>query len=146
MARLPTRVNCPACATRMVPRVLACPECGVRIEAEFSQNEFAGLEDEWLHFLRIFVHCEGRIRDMEAALGISYPTVKARMAELKQRLDVDTGEGKPADSGDHDISTGDGDIGDRNIGDDKFVSETLGLLESGEIDYAEAMRRLKEGE
>jgi hypothetical protein len=146
MARLPTQVNCPACATRMVPRVLACPACGVRIEAEFRQNEFAGLEDEWLHFLRIFVHCEGRIRDMEAALGISYPTVKARMAELKQRLDVDADDAPPDDPGDHDNSTGDGDIGNRKVGDDKFVDETLDLLESGEIDYDEAVRRLREGD
>jgi len=144
MARLSTRVNCPACATRMVPRVLGCPQCGVRIEAEFRQNEFAGLEDEWLHFLRIFVHCEGRIRDMEAALGISYPTVKARMAELKQRLDVD--DAQPPDPVDHDSSAGDVDIGGRHVGDDKFVGETLDLLESGEIDYDEAVRRLREGD
>jgi hypothetical protein len=83
---------------------------------------------------------------MEAALGISYPTVKARMAELKQRLDVDADDAPPDDPGDHDNSTGDGDIGNRKVGDDKFVDETLDLLESGEIAYDEAVRRLREGD
>ena len=109
----------------MVTRVLACPSCGLRIESDFRQNEFAGLEDEWLHFLRIFIHCEGRIRDMEAALGISYPTVKARIAELKTRLGTD--EANPPSRGSEPASTND----------------ILDQLESGKIDFDEAMRRLR---
>ena len=60
--------------------VLACDACDLRVEARFFGNEFAALSDEDLHFLRIFIHTEGRIRDMESALGVSYPTVKARLA------------------------------------------------------------------
>lgn len=52
-------------------------------------NEFASLSQEDLHFLRIFIHTEGHIREMESALGVSYPTVKARLAELKARLRSD---------------------------------------------------------
>ncbi len=52
-------------------------------------NEFATLSQEDLHFLRIFIHTEGHIREMESALGVSYPTVKARLAELKARLESD---------------------------------------------------------
>jgi len=112
----------------MVTRVLACPECGLRIESNFKQNEFANLEDEWLHFLRIFIHCEGRIRDMEAALGVSYPTVKARIAELKSRLDA-TQPAPPAETSGARSAT---------------VREVLDLLESGEIDDEEAMKRIRE--
>lgn len=109
----------------MVTRVLACPACGLRIESDFKQNEFALLEDEWLHFLRIFIHCEGRIRDMEAALGISYPTVKARIAELKARLTTpDVPPPPPAP-------------------DRAAINEVLDLLESGDIDYEEAMNRIR---
>lgn len=111
----------------MVPRVLACPDCGLRIESDFHENEFAGLEEDWLHFLRVFIHCEGRIRDMEAALGISYPTVKARIAELKSRL----AEVEEAIAESPPQST------------DKETRQILDLLETGEIDYDEAMRRLQ---
>lgn len=125
MATLSTRINCPACHHAMVTRVMACPECNLRIESNFSENEFARLDDEWLHFLRIFVHCEGRIRDMEAALGISYPTVKARITDLKQRLA--TKALSPQDEQPPSESTG----------------GILDLLESGEIDYDEAIQRIK---
>jgi hypothetical protein len=80
----------------MRPAVLACEPCGLRLEGRFeagstsgaSGNEFAQLGPDELHLLRIFVHCEGSIRDMEAALGISYPTVKSRVAALKLRLEM----------------------------------------------------------
>jgi hypothetical protein len=65
---------------------LACEGCGIRVEGTFAGNEFASLSADDLHFLRIFVHCEGRIREMESALGVSYPTIKARMAKLKEAL------------------------------------------------------------
>lgn len=108
----------------MVPRVMACPDCNLRIESEFSENEFAALEEEWLHLLRIFIHCEGRITDMEAALGISYPTVKSRIAELKRRLGMKAGlEDMPPAR--------------------ESVSAILTALEAGEIDYQEAMRRIE---
>ena len=109
----------------MATRVMACPNCGLRVETDFRENEFSHLEDEWLHFLRIFIHCEGRIRDIEAALGISYPTVKARIAELKHRLGMTEVETIPPE----------------NPG--ESVKEILDLLESGKIDYDEAMIRLK---
>ena len=127
MAQLTTRMECPACHHHMVPRVLACPDCGLRIESDFHENEFAGLEEDWLHFLRVFIHCEGRIRDMEAALGISYPTVKARIAELKSRLVTNEAQSQAAPTRASDEDT-------RRI---------LDLLEAGEIDYDEAMRRLQ---
>lgn len=109
----------------MTPKVIACPACALRIEGEFQENEFTGLEGEWLHFLRIFVHCEGRITDMESALGISYPTVKARIAELKDRLDLE----------------GSAQMSSASRG--ESVSDVLSALETGEIDYDEAMRRLE---
>jgi hypothetical protein len=58
----------------------------VRVDGEFALNEFARLSVDDLQFLRLFVHLEGRIRDMESALGVSYPTIKARIAALKRTL------------------------------------------------------------
>jgi hypothetical protein len=58
----------------------------VEVKGNFATTEFQKLDQENLHFLRIFIHCDGKIRDIEKALGISYPTVKARLAELKIQL------------------------------------------------------------
>jgi hypothetical protein len=81
-----TAIRCPSCHGPLVPVALACEACDIRVEGRFAGNEFASLSQEDLHFLRIFVHCEGRIREMESALGVSYPTIKARLAKLKESL------------------------------------------------------------
>jgi hypothetical protein len=65
---------------------LRCADCGLEVTTRYTTNEFSDLEPEDLHLLRIFVVTEGRIRDMESALGVSYPTVKSRLAALRSRL------------------------------------------------------------
>lgn len=77
---------CPACQGRLYPKLLRCADCGIEVTTRYATNEFSDLEAEDLHLLRIFVLCEGRIRDMESALGVSYPTVKSRLAALRTRL------------------------------------------------------------
>lgn len=111
-------------------------DCGLRLQASYPRNEFARLDDDALHLLRIFVACEGRIRDMERALGVSYPTVKSRLAGLRETLGfgaeqarrkkVEPTEPKP-----------------EQTPEPKTPSDTIGRLERGEIDFDEAMRRLK---
>lgn len=115
---------CPACTKPMHPKVLEC-SCGVRVEAPISINEFTLLAPEQLHLLRIFVKCEGRIRDMEAALGISYPTVKARIKDLKDALEIIDDE-TPSQAGELDLE------------------DVLSGLESGEMSADEAIDRLKD--
>ncbi len=79
-------LKCPSCSGPLRPAVMACDPCGIRVEGRFAQNEFATLGADQLHLLRIFVHTEGRIRDMESALGLSYPTIKQRLADLRRAL------------------------------------------------------------
>ena len=87
-------LRCPACEGRLFPRELECVDCGLHLQASYPRNEFARLDDDALHLLRIFVACEGRIRDMERALGVSYPTVKSRLAGLRETLGF-TGKKSP---------------------------------------------------
>jgi hypothetical protein len=81
-----TQIRCPSCQGPLVPTELHCGACDLSIRGTFAANEFASLGEEDLHFLRIFVLCEGRIREMESALGVSYPTIKSRLAQLKAAL------------------------------------------------------------
>ena len=123
---------CPACAGRLYPKLLACADCGLEVTTRYAANEFADLEPESLHLLRIFVLCEGRIRDMEAALGVSYPTVKARLAALREKLGL-TGESTAAPTAapkPQPIMP-------------TTVQGVLDALESGSIGYDAAMQRIK---
>src|SRR5438270_469888 len=55
-------IRCPGCGGAMTPVELACQPCGLQVRGQFVDNEFASLADDDLHFLRIFVSTEGRIR------------------------------------------------------------------------------------
>jgi hypothetical protein len=90
-------IRCPVCQAAMVPIQLHCSGCEISVSGRFPSNEFAALAEDDLHFLRIFVLCEGRIREMESALGVSYPTIKTRLAQLKETLAAKTPTETPAE-------------------------------------------------
>src|SRR6476620_2758786 len=81
-----SNLRCPSCQEPLQPKVLSCEGCAIKVEGPFELNEFATLPPEDLHLLRIFVQCEGRIRDMEAPLGLTYPTIRSRLTALREKV------------------------------------------------------------
>lgn len=130
----PADPRCPACGGRLYSRELECVDCGLHLRASYPRNEFARLDDDALHLLRIFVACEGRIRDMERALGVSYPTVKSRLKGLRETLGFDA-ERALAEQVEPTAA---------KAPKPQTAADTIGRLERGEIDFDEAMRRLKD--
>jgi hypothetical protein len=147
--RIDANVRCPSCKGPLYPRVLVCEACGLKVEGEFAFNEFGSLTPDELHFLRVFIYCEGRIRDMEAALGVSYPTVKAHLASIKEKLNLSqppfaqasqaearrpaTGAEEPAGS----------EAAAPRQGEELSAEQILNGLESGGITYKDALKLLK---
>jgi hypothetical protein len=84
MKKIDSNISCPSCFGPLRPSLLTCDCCSLKIEGQFKQNEFAGLGSDDLDFLRLFISAEGRIRDLEKHLGVSYPTIKAKIAHLKK--------------------------------------------------------------
>ncbi len=78
--------SCPICGTELLVTRLDCPSCETRLEGRFAQNRFSRLPAEHLAFLEVFVRNRGVIKDVEAELGISYPTVRARIDDLLRAL------------------------------------------------------------
>ena len=117
---------CPACTGRLYPRELACADCGLQVSTRYADNEFQNLDADSLHLLRVFIACEGRIRDMERALGVSYPTVKSRLAALRSSVGLgDVPKPTPAPKP------------------TQQAAEVLDRMEAGEINFDEAIRQLK---
>ena len=135
--RIDANVRCPSCNGQLYPRTLVCDSCGLKVEGDFVMNEFGSLTPDELHFLRVFIYCEGRIRDMEAALGVSYPTVKGHLASIKEKLNLSSPrfQGQAQEHGTPPSS--------QVPLDEAPADDVLERLESGQISYKDAVRLLK---
>jgi hypothetical protein len=99
--------HCPICGAPMTVARLACGQCGTALDGAFRLTSvpsatgarssgplysradvearfgrLARLDKAQLEFVETFLRCRGTIKNVEDMLGISYPTVKARLANL----------------------------------------------------------------
>jgi hypothetical protein len=73
---------CPVCGTNLTITELHCRGCDTTIKGQFQLGRLSQLTNEQLQFVEVFLQCEGKIKAMEAKLGISYPTVRARLRDV----------------------------------------------------------------
>lgn len=91
----------------------------VAIEGSFELPQLARLNAEDQVFVVAFLRSHGSIKEMEQVFGVSYPTVKARLARIAGSLEfVETNPAPPRE-------------------------EVLERLKRGEIGAAEAIRTLE---
>jgi hypothetical protein len=124
--RHPAPDRCPICSQELTVTRLHCDHCGTGIEGRFAFNRFARISGEQLRFLEAFVKNRGIIKDVEAELGISYPTVRARLDDLIAALGfapASPDQKRPSESRD-------------------ARREILEALQNKEISAGEASRRL----
>ena len=117
---------CPSCGGTLDVTELTCSSCETVIRSRYAPCPFCRLAPESLHFLETFVQCRGNIKEMERALGISYPTVRGRLNAVIRELgyEIDT---------------------EPEIPEEELTArrqEILDLLEQGEITASEATKRL----
>jgi hypothetical protein len=78
--------TCPVCSSELAVTRLHCGSCGTTLEGEFSVGRFGRLDRDQTALLESFLRSRGNLRDMERELGISYPTVRARVEALVRTL------------------------------------------------------------
>ena len=115
--------NCPVCSSKMKVMKLSCDTCGTVVESEFSFSKFEGLDEEQLSFAEVFIKNRGSIKDVEKELGISYPTVRAKLDDVIKAL------GYAVKSGNKDAGA---------------VTDIIDKLEKGEISADDAINKIKE--
>ena len=67
---------------------LACESCGVALEGSFEVAPLAHLSEADQTFVHAFLRHHGSIKKMEEVFGVSYPTVKNRLKEITEQLDL----------------------------------------------------------
>ena len=96
--------TCPICGGELAVTRLHCRSCATTLEGDFNVGRFARLSREQFALLESFLRSKGNLKEMERELGISYPTVRARVEALLRALglgddtaiDDETGEPHPA--------------------------------------------------
>jgi hypothetical protein len=92
-------LKCPSCAGNLAVRRLECPSCAMSIEAAFELPPILRLGQAQLDFVEVFIKNRGVIRDVERELGVSYPTVRAKLDEVVAALGFqarNAGDDEPA--------------------------------------------------
>ncbi|KOA19840.1 hypothetical protein CLHOM_19290 [Clostridium homopropionicum DSM 5847] len=115
--------KCPVCSSNLKVTKLKCNRCGTIIENEFELSKFAYLTSEQLEFAEVFIKSRGNIKDVEKEMGISYPTVRAKLDDVILALGYSLNK-KPKVTN----------------------KEVLDMLEKGEISPEEALKALKDGD
>lgn len=121
----PVPTECPVCHDELLVARLVCRNCGTALEGRFNLGRLFQLSPDQLHFVEVFLRCEGRINRVQEELGLSYPTVRSRLVEVIGALGYEVGE-------------------EREAGDERR-QEVLGRLARREITSEEAFRLLEEG-
>src|SRR4030042_1000035 len=103
---------------------LRCNGCGTSLEGDFQLGRFLQLNPDQMHFVDVFLKCRGKIKDAEEELGISYPTVVARLTGVITALGY---EARP---------------GEEEATDAR--EQSLDDLSEGRVSASEAARRLRD--
>src|SRR5689334_6186761 len=88
--------TCPVCSGELTVTRLHCQTCGTTLEGDFNVGRFGHLSREQMAVLESFLKSRGNLRDMERELGISYPTVRARVEALVRALGFGPRDGDEA--------------------------------------------------
>ena len=77
---------CPYCQGDFTIKEVECQNCKTQIKSNFKANRFHRFNPEDLLFIELFLKNEGNIKLMEKDLGVSYPTIKARLRNITKTL------------------------------------------------------------
>jgi hypothetical protein len=127
--RRPAPTTCPVCAASLRIARLECDGCRTAIEGDFDGGRLGRLTREQLAFVEVFLDCRGKIKDVEQQLGLSYPTVVARLEQVVAAMGPAKSKGR-AEQAQESPARG-------------RVEQALEALARGEITAAEAAARIK---
>ena len=116
--------ECPQCGGNLKVRELHCPSCHIRIQGNFEpqKSRLLYLTRKELDFVELFIRVRGNIKEVEKALGVSYPTVRGLLESIIKNMGYTVQR------------------------DNKKRMEILDLLDSGEISVAKATELLQGSE
>lgn len=87
----PVPTSCPVCKEKLTVRRLQCRNCDTSIEGHFEMGLLGNLNADQMVFVETFIRCEGKLNRVEKELGMSYPTLRARLTEIIRAMGYQVG-------------------------------------------------------
>ena len=84
--------TCPVCGETLEVTRLHCRNCDTTLEGHFNVGAFDRLSPEQLAFAEAFIRNEGKLNGMERDLGLSYPTLRKRLDDLRRAMGFEVGD------------------------------------------------------
>ncbi len=81
---LPPR--CPSCGAGLLVVKMECPACHTEVTGEYHLCPVCRLDAVGRRLFGLFVAARGNVREVQAALGVSYPTARQRVDALFREL------------------------------------------------------------
>ena len=78
--------DCPVCGADLVTTRLGCSGCGTELVGQFAPCAYCALDDADHELLKVFLTSRGNLKELQAHLGVSYPTARARFNDVLDRL------------------------------------------------------------
>lgn len=111
--------KCPFCEGKLEVEKVKCGSCHMSVEGAFFTSPLMNLPAAHQEFIEMFVVSSGSLKEIAKRLGVSYPTVRARLDEIIEGLQ--------------------GELNNR----EERKSRILDQVEKGEIDPQEAAKIIK---
>src|SRR5436305_3115934 len=81
--------QCPVCGNALHVTRLECVSCATEVTGNYTLGRLASLKEPHASLLEMFLRVRGNVKDMERELGLSYPTVRARLDEALAAAGLD---------------------------------------------------------
>jgi hypothetical protein len=88
--------TCPVCGEALEVTRLHCRSCDTTLDGHFTVGAFDRLSPEQLAFAETFIRNEGKLNRLEIELGLSYPTLRSRLNDLRRAMGYEVGQEEPA--------------------------------------------------
>src|SRR5438132_2594595 len=120
----PLILKCPSCSGDLAVSKLSCHSCDITLDGDFSLPPLLRLNRAQLDFVEVFLKNRGIIREVERELGVSYPTVRARLDEVIEAIGFNLAS-SPEDDRQERVRPDDSRAEDSNTGSRRVILEQL---------------------
>jgi hypothetical protein len=91
--------QCPVCQGDLLVTRLQCSACGTEVNGTFALGRLATTPEPHASLIEMFLRVRGNMKEMERELGLSYPTVRARLEEALEAAGFPKSGGRASSGG-----------------------------------------------